>query len=77
MQHLATTLVTLNLLAFLIHTVLALENATYRAIRSALGARQRFFRDLQALTCYLYFESFAALLEFMRQRLDFPEPDTS
>lgn len=76
-QHLATTLVTLNLLAFLIHTVLAIENAKYQAIRSALGARKRFFRDLQALTCYLYFESFEALLEFMRQRLELPDPDTS
>lgn len=76
-HHLAATLATLNLLAFLIHTVLDVEDATYRAIRTALGARKRFFQDLQALTCYLYFESFQALLAFMRQRLELPEPDTS
>ncbi|HEX7324669.1 MAG TPA: ISNCY family transposase [Rhodanobacteraceae bacterium] len=76
-QHLAATLVTLNLVAFLIHTVLALENARYAAIRSALGARKRFFRDIQALTCYLYFGSFEALLAFMGQRLELPRPDSS
>lgn len=76
-QHLATTLVSLNLLAFLIHTVLDLDHAQYRAIRRALSSRRIFFQHVQALTCYLCFESFEALLAFMAQALELGPCDTS
>lgn len=76
-HHLATTLASLNLLAFLIHTVLDLDNAKYRAIRDALSSREMFFQHVQALTCYLCFESFEALLEFMMQALELSYFDTS
>ena len=58
-------LVMLNLLAFLFHTVLDLCDEQYRAVRAELATRQTFFNDLQALTHYLYFESWQALLNFM------------
>lgn len=64
-QHLAMVLVMLNLLAFLFHTVLDLCDAQYRAVRAELATRQTFFHDLQALTHYLHFESWQALISFM------------
>lgn len=74
---LAATLARLNLLAFWVHTVLDLDNRAYRAIRGALSSRQMFFQHVQALTCYLYFDSFEALLAFMMQGLELGPPDTS
>jgi len=41
-QYLATLLLTLNLLAFLFHTVLELADDRYRLLRQALGARRTF-----------------------------------
>ena len=64
-QYLAMVLVMLNLLAFLFHTVLDLCDEQYRAVRAELATRQTFFNDLQALTHYLYFESWQALINFM------------
>jgi hypothetical protein len=77
-QYLASFLLTLNLLAFLFHTVLELADAQYRLLRQALGARQTFFNDIRALTRYLYFDSWHHLLTFMFRQLELqPAPDTS
>jgi hypothetical protein len=77
-QYLASFLLTLNLLAFLFHTVLELADDQYRLLRQALGARQTFFNDIRALTRYLYFDSWPHLLAFMIQQLELqPNPDTS
>lgn len=43
-QHLASLLLSLNLLAFLFHTILDLVDEQYRAIRQALGRRKTFFK---------------------------------
>jgi len=51
-HHLASLLLSLNLLVFLFHTVLDLVDEQYRAIRQALGTRRRFFQDLEALLHY-------------------------
>ena len=48
-QHLASVLLSLNLLAFLFHTVLDLVDERYRAIRAELGKRRTFFQDVEAL----------------------------
>lgn len=56
-QYLASLLLSLNLLAFLFHTVLDLVDEQYRAIRNALGTRRRFFGDLEALLRYFQFEN--------------------
>ena len=64
-QHLSAFLLTLNLLAFLFHTVLHLADERYQQIRQIRGTRQDFFQDILALTNYLWFESWAALLDFM------------
>jgi len=75
-QYLAMTLLTLNLLAFLLHTVTHLTNKIYRRIRAALGRRAAFFNDLRALLRYLIFSSWAELLYFMAVPLEIdPAPD--
>lgn len=73
-QSLASVLLSLNLLAFLFHTVLDLVDQQYRAIRQALGARRTFFQDLETLLRYVPFDDWAAVLAFMFHGL---ELDTS
>ncbi|MCP4361976.1 MAG: hypothetical protein GY796_28530 [Chloroflexi bacterium] len=75
-QYLAMTLTTLNLLAFLLHTVFHLTNKLYRLIREELGRRDTFFHDVRALMRYLLFDSWGDLLEFMYVQLEIePVPD--
>jgi len=74
---LSALLVTFNLLAHLFHTVLELRDQRYQAIRKARGRRMTLFDDLRALTIYLYFESWDALMAFMMEQLELPPPDTS
>ena len=69
-QHLASLLLSLNLLAFLFHTVLDLVDEQYRAIRQALGTRRRFFQDLDALLRYFQFENWDDVLAFMFKGLE-------
>ena len=63
--HLATVLLTLNLLAFLFHTVLHLVDPPYQQIRHQRGTRSGFFQDLLSLTKYLLFDSWQHLIDFM------------
>jgi hypothetical protein len=56
-KRLTGVLVTLNLLAFLMHTVLGLMDANYQLVRQKLVTRKNFFNDLRALTRYLCFDS--------------------
>ena len=60
----------MNLLAFLFHTVLSFTDEHYRLIRATLPTRQTFFQDVRALTRYLYFPSWEALLRFMMRGLE-------
>lgn len=69
-QYLSMTLLTLNLLAFLLHTVTQLTNKIYRRLRHALGRRDTFFNDLRALLRYLRFNSWAEVLYFMAVHLE-------
>ena len=64
-EHLAACLLTLNLLAFLFHTVLHLTDFAYQQIRHKRGTRKGFFQDLLSLTKYLLFESWSSLIDFM------------
>ena len=76
-QHRSAWLVTLNRLAFLLHPVLEMMEAKYPLIRAKRPSRKTFFQHLQALTCYLSFESFDALLDFMLRGRRINVPDTS
>ena len=69
-QHLASLLLTMNLLAFGLHTLLDLTDESYRLIRSTVGARRKFFQHLEALTTYLYFETWERLMDFMMRGLE-------
>ncbi len=60
----------MNILAFLIHTVLEITNSLYQQLRRELGRRDVFFNDMEALTRYILFESWDALWEFMADGLD-------
>lgn len=64
-QHLSAYLLTLNLLAFLFHTVLQLTDKPYQQMRQRRGTRSGFFQDILALTKYLWFESWDQLIAFM------------
>jgi hypothetical protein len=69
-KHLAALLATMNLLAFGLHTLLELTDESYRLIRAAVGARRKFFQHLEALTTYVYFETWERLMDFMMQGLE-------
>jgi hypothetical protein len=64
-EHLAACLLTLNLLAFLFHTVLHLVDHAYQKIRQKRGTRKGFFQDIVSLTKYLLFEDWQSLIDFM------------
>jgi len=76
-KHLASLLLALNLLAFLFHTVLELMDEKYRLVRAELPTRKTFFDDVRALTRYMYFNSWDAMLSFMMRGLEIETPDTS
>jgi len=61
-NNLAAILVSLNLLAFAIHTVCDIGDELWRAARVTLGPRYNFFNKLAAITTYLIFPSWQDLL---------------
>jgi hypothetical protein len=64
-RFLSQFLLTLNLLAFLFHTVLTFVDSRYQSARQQRGTRKGFFQDLVSLTKYLLFESWEHLLDFL------------
>jgi len=73
-EHLSNLLLTMNLLAFLFHTVLRLYDSRYAVLRKALGRRKAFFNDIRALTRYWCFDTWADLMRFMLRGLQIPDP---
>jgi hypothetical protein len=71
-EHLSSTLATLNILSFLIYTVLEYFDDRYRLVRQELGSRKTFFDDIRALTRYICFDSWHRLLETMMEGLEIP-----
>ena len=71
-QDLANVLATLNLLAFLLHSIQELIEPAYQRLRRALGARKTFFNDLRALTRYMVFDTWEDLFRFMQEGLEIP-----
>ncbi len=69
-QDLANILASLNMLAFLIHTIQEMLEPAYQRLRRALGARKTFFNDLRALTRYMVFDSWDDLFSFMEDGLE-------
>lgn len=73
-EHLSNLLVTMNLIAFLFHTVLEIFDLRYAVLRKAVGRRQTFFNDIRAITRYWCFEGWDNMMLFMLQGLKIPDP---
>ena len=73
-ENLANLLLSMNLIAFLFHTMLELCDPRYRLICQTLPRRDRFFHDVKALTQYFLFDSWEALMCFMLEGLDLEDP---
>ena len=73
-HYLCETLATLNILAFLLHTLLDLSDRRYQLLRTERGRRTRFFQELGTLTCYWYYDSWQHLMKFMITQLELPDP---
>ena len=77
-QYLSAFLLSLNLLAFLFHTVLEWSDDRYALLRRVLARRQTFFHDVQALMRYMVFDNWDHLMEFMIRGLELEsQVDTS
>jgi hypothetical protein len=77
-QYLAAFLLSLNLLAFLFHTVLEWSDNKYAILRRVLARRQTFFQDIQALMRYMVFDDWEHLMDFMIRGLELEsQSDTS
>ena len=76
-QVLAPFLLTLNLLAFLFHNLLAIADSLYQKPLQPLGTRQTFFQDFLTLTRYLFFQSWRRLLLFMEAQPQPAQPESS
>lgn len=76
-KNLSSLLATLNILAFLFHTLLDMTDEKYRLLREKLPTRKTFFDDIRALTRYMCFDSWDDLLIFMMRGLEMDVPDTS
>ena len=53
-----------------LNTLLELGDEDYRLVRAEVGRRERFFQHLEALTTYLHFPNWAALMDFMMRGLE-------
>ncbi|MCX6997974.1 MAG: ISNCY family transposase [Kiritimatiellaeota bacterium] len=69
-QHLSSLLAAMNMLALLMHTFLAFGDDAYQLIRATLPTRKTFFDDIRALTRYICFPSWAAMMDFMMRGLE-------
>jgi hypothetical protein len=77
-QSLSALLLSLNLLAFLCHTVLEWSDAKYALLRQVMARRQSFFTDIQAFMRYMVFDSWEHLLDCMIRGLELDsQVDTS
>jgi hypothetical protein len=74
-QFLAQTLLSLNLLAFLFHTVLELLDSRCALIRRTLPRRDTFFQHVSVLTQYICFEGWQQMMLFMLEGLKLADPE--
>ena len=77
-NHLCEFLLSLNLLAFLFHTVLDLVNYTYQKIRELLVTRTSFFNDIRTLLKFLWFKDWSDFFSFiLREYVPFKKGNSS
>lgn len=73
-NNLSETLATLNILSFLFHTLMELNDSRYSLIRKTLPRRDMFFQDIRALTRYFLFDSWDHLMLTMLEGLELEDP---
>jgi hypothetical protein len=73
-RYLSQTLLSLNILAFLFHTVLELRDKRCALLRATLPRRDTFFQHIATLTQYLCFDSWQHLMLFMLTGLTLQDP---
>ena len=73
-ENLSNLLITLNILAFLFHTILEYLDRRYALIRKILPRRTTFYNDLRALTRYFCFRHWKHLMLFMLKGLELVDP---
>lgn len=64
-NNLSKTLCSLNILAFLFHTVQELEDELYQELTKEIGSREKFFGGINLLTTMFNFKSFNHMIEFI------------
>ena len=74
-QYLSQTLLSLNVIAFLFHTLLELMDSRCALLRATLPRRDTFFQHVATLTQYLCFDSWVAMMAFMLKGLHLADPD--
>lgn len=75
-KYLSSVLATMNILAFLFHTMLEFMNKKYQLLRKIIGARKHLFNDLRTCLKLWYFSSFDSLMDFIIEGLKKPhDPD--
>ncbi|MCP4724409.1 MAG: ISNCY family transposase [bacterium] len=73
-NNLSETLASLNILAFLFHSLMELSDKQYQLIRKTLPRRDMFFDDIRALTRYFCFDDWKHLMTTMLQGLKLEDP---
>lgn len=71
-KYLTQVLATMNLLAFLFHTILEMTHEIYQILRKALGRRENLFHSIRTLLTLICFRSFDTLMQFMLDGLKKP-----
>lgn len=67
---LASLFASMNILAFLLHSLMELMDDKYRLLRTKLSSREMLFDDLRALTRYICFDNWEHLFGFMLAGLE-------
>ena len=63
-KYLSQNLCSLNILAFLFHTIQEFSDEQYIELRSILNTREEFFQYLNMLTTLFNFKSFSKMIEW-------------
>jgi hypothetical protein len=74
-QYLSQTLLSLNVIAFLFHTLLELMDSRCALLRATLPRRDTFFQHVATLTQYWCFDGWVGLMVFMLKGLHLADPD--
>jgi hypothetical protein len=75
-KYLTKVLATMNLIAFLFHTILEYMNEKYQLLRKVIKARKRLFEHIRVLLIYVPCQNFDHFMDFMLEGLKKPHDIT-